>query len=66
MLKHYAELQRAGLSTWSFDEFFAFCRPFTARRHMAIPQRLGAPASVKAAQLADALADLVLAHARRA
>lgn len=55
MLRHYAELQQAGLSSWTFDEFFAFCRPFTARRQMKVPERLGAPASQKAEQLANAL-----------
>lgn len=53
--RHYVELQSAGLTSWSFDEFFAFCRPFTARRHMSIPEPLRGSASEKAEQLADAL-----------
>lgn len=53
--RQFAALRRAGLSSWTFEEFFAFCRPLAEQATHLSSRPIDEPATVKARRLADAI-----------
>src|SRR5690606_12562167 len=44
--RYYAELRKAGLASWTFDEFFEFCRPHAIKVVTSEARPVREPASV--------------------
>ncbi|HEX6930236.1 MAG TPA: hypothetical protein VF267_13355 [Gammaproteobacteria bacterium] len=55
--RYYAELRKAGLASWSFEEFFDFCRPHAIKVVTSDSHRVCEPASVAAARISDAVSE---------
>lgn len=55
--RYYAELRKAGLASWTFEEFFAFCRPHAIKVVTSASRPVREPASVAAARISDAVSD---------
>ncbi|HEX7030532.1 MAG TPA: hypothetical protein VF254_08045 [Gammaproteobacteria bacterium] len=55
--RYYTELKKAGLATWSFEEFYAFCRPHALKVVTSDARPVREPASVAAARISNAVSD---------
>lgn len=55
--RYYAELKKAGLASWSFDEFFTLCRPHALKVVTSHPRPVREPASMAAARISTAVSE---------